>query len=108
LSDKPEGLPLVHEHSAKDVLFGITDVVKSALKMAKTVIEDFKGVEMVIMAGCTSRLSFVRDAVASVVSGAKFLTHDYLDEMLATVRGAGLSKDFADLVVLRPSYQTKL
>lgn len=94
--------------AAKEVLFGITDVVKSALKMARTVIEDFNGIEMVIMAGGTSRLSFVRESVASVVPGAEFLTHDYLDEMLATVRGAGLSKDFADLIVLRPSYETKL
>lgn len=93
---------------AKNILFALRDAASGALRMANTIIPDFDGVELAILVGGTSRLPFVREIVASVVPGAKVLSHDYLDEMLATVRGVGFSKDFADLVVLRPPYETRI
>jgi len=94
--------------AAKTVLSSMGDAVSSALKMARTIIQDFNKVDLAILVGGTSRLPFVREIVTSRVPDARVLTHDYLDEMLATVRGVGFSKDFADLVVLRPPYQTRL
>jgi hypothetical protein len=94
--------------AAKTELFNMGDAVSSAKKMAQTIIQDFRKVELVMLVGGTSRLPFVREMVMSLVPEAKLLTHDYLNEMLATVRGAGFSKDFADLVVLRPPYETRL
>ena len=94
--------------AARTVLFALRDAAQSAVKMAKTMIQDFNGIELAVFVGGTSRLPFVRDCVREVIPGAKVLTNEYLDEMLATVRGAGFSKDFGDLVVLRPPYETRL
>ena len=70
--------------------------------------EDFRGVELVILVGGTSRLPFIRDAVHAACPGAAVVRRDYLDEMLATVRGAGFKKDFTDLIILRPPYTTEV
>lgn len=94
--------------AAREVLFALRDAADAAIKMAKTVIQDFEGIELAIFVGGTSRLPFVREAVSAAFPGARVLSNDYLDEMLATVRGAGFSKDFADLVVLRPPYATRI
>jgi len=78
--------------AAKTELFNMGDAVSSAKKMAKTVIEDFRKVELVMLVGGTSRLPFVREMVMSLVPEATLLTQDYLNEMFATVLGQAFPK----------------
>jgi len=94
--------------AASKELFQLQDSVTSAMRMAKTVVENFDGVQLAIFVGGTSSLPFVRDNIAACVPGAIMLNHEYLDVMLATVRGTGFLKDFEDLVLLRPPYETRL
>jgi actin-like ATPase involved in cell morphogenesis len=95
--------------SARDTLSQIEVALKALLNEAKCFIEDFDGIDMALLVGGTSRLPIVRDIVSAWCGGPIVDSGDaYFDEMLATVRGIGFTKDYDDLLIKRPPYTVEL
>jgi molecular chaperone DnaK (HSP70) len=88
------------------VLNEMEALVKTVLKEAASFVEDFEGINLVALIGGTSKLPAVSEVVMKHCPGARVVSSGILDEMLATARGVGFTKDFRDLVLKRPPYRT--
>jgi len=90
---------------ARNVLSEMGALIKSLLREASSFVEDFDGIDLALLVGGTSKLPMVRDIVTTAYP--RMVIHQdevYFDEMTATVRGIGFTKDFGDLVIKRPPY----
>lgn len=91
--------------AAGNVLLQIEAMLKSLVKEAESFVEDFDGIDLALLVGGTAKAPVVKDIVTRVC-GKPVVHKDevYFDEMLATVRGIGFTKDFNDLIIKRPPY----
>jgi len=94
-------------HVAGPAVSQMKDAAESVLLEARQFVEDFDGIDIVLLVGGTSRLPLVRRMVqdlcpkSTVVDNRK---EPYFNEMVATVSGVGFGKDFEDLILKRPPY----
>lgn len=97
------------ERAAAREMAQIDAAVRSVLNEARAFVDSFDGIDVVLMVGGSSKLPMLRAVVARHCKDAEFIDNaGYFDEMIATARGAGFEKDFADLVIKRPPYRTEL
>jgi molecular chaperone DnaK (HSP70) len=95
--------------AARDTLSHMEGALKALQKEASCFIDDFDGIDMALMVGGTSKLPLVQNIVSEscdcpIVDSSNL----YFDEMVATARGVGFTKDFEDLVIKRPPYTIEL
>jgi molecular chaperone DnaK (HSP70) len=95
--------------AAHDVVLQIQAMIKGLVNEAKCFVEDFDGIDLALLVGGTSKVPVVSDIVTRTC-GKPVVPRDevYFDEMLATVRGIGFTKDFSDIIIKRPPYTIEL
>jgi molecular chaperone DnaK (HSP70) len=95
--------------AARPIVQEIDGVVQAVLNEARYFVQDFDGVDIVLLVGGTSKVPFIRKCVERHCGGAVFeKSEGYFDELVATVRGVGFLKEFEDLILKRPPYTTEL
>jgi len=95
--------------ASANVLSQIKCALQALFNEAQSFVENFDGIDIALLVGGTSKLPMVRDIVTAMCLGAVIHRDDvYFDEMLATARGIGFTKDFEDLVIKRPPYTTEI
>ncbi|MCL5005941.1 MAG: Hsp70 family protein [Acidobacteria bacterium] len=97
------------ESAAKVVLLQIDAAIKSLVEEARCFVENFEGVDLALLVGGSAKVPAIKNVIAHRCSKAVIHRDEvYFDEMLATARGIGFSKDFKDIIIKRPPYTIEL